>query len=433
MSRQIKQTPHLEKEHELYQAALTADAVRFLLFQENGRIFAFQMQHNRICQVTASAENDALTIGTILIARVDHVLKQMNGCFLTLNEQKEKAFLSLEKDAALLRPVNRVPDGRVQEGDLLIVQIKREASRAKPIQVTGSWEIAGPFAAVRKGTGKLAFSAKLRAEKRSLLTRAFAEWKETLSEEEKQVLSQTDWILRTKAGESEPDLPIRSISELFAVFTKIDQKGQNMCQYNILYQPEPAYLQLLENADPSQPFEIVTEHQALLDRLRNHSYLQRFPMRLYQDDRISLKKVYALDTRLRELLSEKVSMKSGAFLVIQQTEALVSIDVNSGNSAGKFAAKSDPEAYFLQCNLEAAQEILYQLSVRNLSGQIIIDFINMKPQKNIDTLLAFLRDAVRKDPVTTTYVDYTGLGLVELTRRKAASPLKDQMAGWNWD
>ena len=120
----------------------------------------------------------------------------------------------------------------------------------------------------------------------------------------------------------------------------------------------------------------------------------------------------------------KVWLKSGAYLVIQPTEALVSIDVNTGKAISK---KKDVQQTYLKVNKEAAQEIAHQLRLRNLSGMILIDFIDMKSEEAKLEVIESLRQAVRQDPVKTTVVDMTKLGLVEVTRMKLRKSLFEQL------
>ena len=146
-------------------------------------------------------------------------------------------------------------------------------------------------------------------------------------------------------------------------------------------------------------------------------------VRLYSDTSISLASLYGLQTKLENAISRKVWLKSGANLIIEQTECLTAIDVNTGkNIKGKVA-----EETIFQVNKEAAKEAAIQIRLRNLSGIIIIDFINMNNKQQEEELLAYLRELVSKDPVTTVVVDMTPLGLVEITRKKINMSLQEQL------
>ena len=141
-------------------------------------------------------------------------------------------------------------------------------------------------------------------------------------------------------------------------------------------------------------------------------------LRFYDDASYSLSALYSLETELERALKKTVWLKSGGYLVIEPTEAMTVIDVNTGKNTEKRTAE---ETYF-KTNLEAAAEIAVQLRLRNLSGIIIVDFIDMASSDQKKTLLQTLRNYLQKDPVKTVVVDITALGLVELTRRKSAVP-----------
>ena len=125
---------------------------------------------------------------------------------------------------------------------------------------------------------------------------------------------------------------------------------------------------------------------------------------------ISLDQLYGLPSKLEEISRKRVWLKSGAYLVMEQTEALFVIDVNSGKD---IASKKQ---LFLKTNLEAARESLRQIRLRNLSGMILIDFINLQDQKEQYQLESELQRLCRLDPIRTRFVDFTKLGIAEITR-----------------
>ena len=134
--------------------------------------------------------------------------------------------------------------------------------------------------------------------------------------------------------------------------------------------------------------------------------------------------LYGIKEKLKEALKPKVWLKSGGSLIIQPTEALTAIDVNTGKAV---AGKKKVQETFLKINLEAAKEIAKQIRLRNLSGIIIIDFIDMELEKDKELLMRELEEYLKKDPIKTTLVDMTALGLVEVTRMKLRKPLHEQL------
>ena len=134
-------------------------------------------------------------------------------------------------------------------------------------------------------------------------------------------------------------------------------------------------------------------------------------------------KLYSTQTAIEKALREKVWLKNGGYLVIQPTEALTVIDVNSGKNAGK----GKNEEGIMKIDLEAAREAAKQIRLRNLSGIIIIDFINLESEENVSRLMREFRMLLAKDPIQTTLVDITPLNLVEVTRKKVHRPLHEQI------
>lgn len=137
-----------------------------------------------------------------------------------------------------------------------------------------------------------------------------------------------------------------------------------------------------------------------------------------------LHKLYSVETRIQELLSRRVWLQSGAYLVIEPTEALTAIDVNTG----KYEAGKSKEATYLKINLEAAEAIAWALRARNLSGIILVDFINMQKKEHNEQLTAYMKALLQKDIVPAYVVDITGLGLMEITRKKQHKSFAEQMA-----
>ena len=146
-------------------------------------------------------------------------------------------------------------------------------------------------------------------------------------------------------------------------------------------------------------------------------------LHFYEDKQLDLHKLYSIEIQMERALSKKIWLKSGANLLIEPTEAMTVIDVNSS----KNVKKKLPAEQHLQVNLEAAAEIASQLRLRNISGIIIIDFIDMSSSEDKEQLLAAMRSFVKTDPVKTEVIDLTRLGLMELTRKKTRRPLSEQM------
>lgn len=133
--------------------------------------------------------------------------------------------------------------------------------------------------------------------------------------------------------------------------------------------------------------------------------------------------VLGIEDDINAALSRKVWLKSGAYLVIDQTEALVSIDVNTGKNVGKASLRKT----IVETNWRGCREIARQLRLRDLCGIIIIDFIDMEEREDKETVLATLREALRGDRMRSVILGMTELGFVELTRKKLRANLADTL------
>ena len=155
--------------------------------------------------------------------------------------------------------------------------------------------------------------------------------------------------------------------------------------------------------------KIVTDNDAVYEELCRvfsaEEALKETQIEFYNDNMLSLTALYGLKSKLEAALSERVWLKSGAYLVIQPTEALTVIDVN----------------------LEAAEEIARQLRLRNISGICLVDFINMDTKEANDSLAHTLKKCLFQDTVPAMFVGFTKLGLAEITRKKVKKPLWEQI------
>ena len=165
-----------------------------------------------------------------------------------------------------------------------------------------------------------------------------------------------------------------------------------------------------------------TEDYELLKKLCQELDIPESKIKLH-DDGTSLFGAYYVEGQAKAAFNKQVWLKSGGFLIIEQTEACVVIDVNTG----KYTGKADLGKTILKTNLEAAEEIARQLRLRNLNGMIIVDFIDMKSEQDRQAVQKKLEEAVSKDSLQTIVVGMTELGLMQLTRKKKRESLMHLM------
>jgi len=169
--------------------------------------------------------------------------------------------------------------------------------------------------------------------------------------------------------------------------------------------------------------EIVTDDPVWYDRLKETD-TEGIPVRLYADPAYSLKQLYGIEQMLTQALAQKVYLSSGGYLVIEPTEALTVIDVNSGNNI----KKKKKDDYYLSNNMEAAKEIARQVRLRNISGIIVVDFINLKNKEQKDALTTYMKSLLKEDYVKANVVDFTRLDLMEITRAKKYQSLQQALS-----
>lgn len=183
-------------------------------------------------------------------------------------------------------------------------------------------------------------------------------------------------------------------------------------------------MQTVRQAIRADECVITTDNAAIYQQLVQlaEKWPETVTVKLYEDISYPLVKLKGIEAQIDKALQKRVWMKSGAYLVIEPTEALTVVDVNTGKAIGK----QNMDENFFKINMEAAQEVCRQMRLRNLSGIIIVDFINMKNPDHIHQLMNYLKAEAAKDVVQTTIVDRTALHLVEITRKKIRKPLFEQ-------
>ena len=186
-----------------------------------------------------------------------------------------------------------------------------------------------------------------------------------------------------------------------------------------MYREASFYLKYIRSLELSNFERIVTDLQSVYEELYP---IYGDKVELYSDDSYSLDKLLGISTKLLKANEKKVWLKSGGNLVIEPTEALTVIDVNTGKAVD---GRRNKETTFYKINCEAAIEAARQIRMRNLSGIILIDFIDMKEQEHVEELMQLLRMKLSEDKVKTVLVDITKLGLVEITRMKKNPPLRE--------
>ncbi len=359
-------------------------------------------------------------LGSIYVAHIDNIVTNINSAFVRINENTT-CYLNLGTvENAIF--VKRQSKNKVCIGDEIVVQLVKEAMKTKAPVVTGEISITGKYVTiVRSGSG-VQVSKKIT--------------KKSIKEHLKDILTPFDdpeycIIARTNAAKADDEEVLSEAKQLVKRYRNIREYSVHSAKFTVLYKELPAYLLQLRDTNAFFYDKIVTDIPSVYDEVAG--YLKHFPLvnengaftqLALEKDSNMLKIVYKIDHFMDLATRRIINLNSGASIVIDQTEALTAIDVNTSKA---ITGKRINTKMFYDVNVEAAKEIAYQIRLRNLSGIILIDFINMTEKEQDDNLLEELKKAIKPDPIATDLMDITKLGLVELTRRKTYKCLSEQL------
>lgn len=390
---------------------------KLILTRYKEGVLSLILRDNQIQEIFYNYEDNHANIGDIFVAKVINVVSNIQAAFIDYQPGK-RGYLPI---SSKYKPVllNRIYDGRILAGDELLVQMEKEAIRTKEPVFTMNLSLPGKYCVVTNADSSKSVSSKLSRQEREILR--------------SHILMNTEYgiVVRTNAKELLAFNDFSFLTEecnfLAEQMNKILTEGIHRTCYSRIHKAAPTYLTELRDNKALEYEQIVTDDSALYEELKSflHSYMpeEETFLSLYTDETLSLHKLYGLNTKIQELLQPKVWMNSGAYLIIEQTEAMYVIDVNSG----KNNSKKSSDSYVLSVNMEAAKEIMRQIRLRNLSGIIIIDFINMEDETMKEQLMQELKRLAKLDRIQTTIVDMTPLGLIEITRKKTTRSLKAQL------
>ncbi len=393
---------------------------KYVIIKRHQQILSLLFHGNRLLHATAEKKTGSY-LDNIYIGKIKNISSNINAAFVEI-EPGVTCFLALND---IRKPIitNRTYDGRILAGDEIVVQVSKEAIKTKPPTATTDLSISGKYCVISYRKPGVAYSAKLSMKKKNKI-------KEVLDKEGLLLPSDMGVVIRTNTKELSDYQPLISeINQMISLLKELTEVAFHRTCYAILYKKPAGYLMQLRDMYAGQCEEIVTDVVEIYEDIKEYSLKNpdfSLPeIRLYKDDILPLSKLYSIETKLKEATDKKVWLNSGGYLVIEPTEALTVIDVNTG----KVTSKKNNEDTFFQMNLEASEEIARQLILRNISGIIIVDFINMKITDNNNRLIEHFGELLRKDSVRTNLVDLTALGLVEITRMKKNKPLIEQLTG----
>ncbi|MDP3909016.1 MAG: Rne/Rng family ribonuclease [Gemmatimonadales bacterium] len=407
------------------------------------------LEDDRLVELLVDRPEARRSVGDIYLGKVEAVLPGIQAAFIEIGAEKS-AFLhasdlieSDEEDApedgadddddegqpqsrpagegggggGRRRPTPNIAD-ELKRGQTKLVQVIKEAIGTKGPRVTAQVSLAGRFLVYMPFASKVGVSRKIEARDQR------AKLREMVS---KLVPADSGgWIIRTVADDLTEASCKREIDHLLGLWKKIKRKAQSG-RAPALVQRETSLTRGIVRDLLSDKVDLLLVDSKLLYN-EIEQYLKQIDpellpkVKLYQAE-TALFDEYDIEAEIRNLFKQRVELPTGGYLIIQPTEALISIDVNTG----RYTGKRDPESTILRTNMEAAREVARQLRLRDVGGIIVVDFIDMETRSNRDKVLQELRTHLGHDRARTRAFAVSELGLIEMTRQRVRPSLWQSM------
>lgn len=355
-------------------------------------------------------------LNNIYVGRVENIVSNINAAFVRISSN-QMSYLSLEDLKAPIYVKKQSERKNLSIGDEILVQVVKDAVKTKEPVVSTKLSLAGKYCMLTTENTSFGISKKITGDNHLHMSELISAYVSQGAEHN------FGFIIRTNALEATEDALKTDIESIIQRFIHIKEKAPHQCAFTVMYRPEPGYVQKLKSIDLNALDGIFTDEMDIYEDIKEQlPYLaEKGLLKLYKDDKVSLGTLYNFRGSLDKLIEKRVWLKSGANIIIEQLETLTVIDVNSGKNITK-----NTQA-ILEINKEAAIEIAKQLRLRNISGMIIVDFVNMPSKEAEEELLAVFKSVVAKDSVPTQVLDITRLGLVEVTRKKVNKSLLEML------
>jgi ribonuclease G len=395
------------------------------------------LEDDRLVEVLHDRPDIRRTVGNIYLGKVEAVLPGMQAAFVDIGAGKS-AFLHASD---LVEPddddddearggrngrngARRLPNiqEHVKRGESLLVQVTKEPISTKGPRVTRQISLAGRFLVFMPYASKVGVSRKIEAR----------DERARLREMVGKLLPKNSGgvIVRTVAEDLTDAKVKRELRSLLDQWKKIKRKAHfvRLKVPALVYRETSLTSGIIRDLFSDKVDRVIVDRKELHNEIRD--YLREVEPELIDRvslfrDRVPIFDKFDIEGEIQGLYDRRVELPTGGYVIIEPTEALVSIDVNTG----RYTGQKDPEKTILRTNLEAAREIARQVRLRDLGGIIVIDFIDMESQGNRDKVLHELRTHLSRDRARTRAFQVSELGLVEMTRQRVRPSLMDTMAG----
>jgi ribonuclease G len=392
------------------------------------------IERNLFTELHIERDDERNVAGAVVKGRVTRVLPGMQAAFVDIGLEKA-AFLyagdyydnSNGNNSAPERSRGRSRNGSRQappsidtmlhEGQEIVVQVAKEPIGSKGARITSHISIAGRHLVVTPLSQRVGVSRRIESDRERRRLR------EIVSRMRPDDLG---FIIRTagdKASEADLEADIRYLT---SVWTDIQKKRETASAPCDLYSELSLPLRVIRDFVNGKTKRIVIDDRRVYEEMDD--FLTRFvadpkPRLEHYQGALPIFDHFNIESPIDANLGKKIFLKSGGHLVIDQSEALTAIDVNTG----RFVGKRDLEETVLRTNLEAVKEVVHQLRFRNIGGIIIIDLIDMESAENRNKVYGALQEALKQDKARTNILKISELGLVEMTRKRTRENLVQQL------
>lgn len=357
--------------------------------------------------------------GNIYVAKTRNVLPGMEAAFLDFGEAKNGVLYASDVS------VDGVSNGRarrrieqvLKEGDEVLVQVTKDAMGAKGARLTGMPSLPGRYLVLVPDSDSVGISRRLPDDDRTRL-------RDVINKVRPKGFGV---IVRTAALHATAEELAADISRLVKQWENIVVESKKGGAPRLIHQEPELLIKVIREHFTADFRKLLIDNKSAYEKvvqyLRSTAPDLVSKVQLYEDE-IHLFERYHVDDQLKKALDRRVYLPSGGHLVIDRTEALTVIDVNTG----KFVGSSTLEETVKQNNLEAAEEIGRQLRLRDIGGIIVIDFIDMESVANQQAVLRKLKETLARDKTRTQVFEVSHLGLVEMTRKNVSAGLLEQFS-----
>lgn len=353
-------------------------------------------------------------VGTIYLGTVEKVLPGMNAAFIDIGEEKSgylhrdklASYVQAQKDEHIKESVSSY----VHQGEKILVQIEKDAAGTKGPRLTGVIEIQGNHLIYMPKGRYVAVSKKIEDHNLREELRRFGQ---EIKEPEEGIIFRT-----TSQNEPKENLLIE-LEGLRQKYMELEKSAASAKKTGKLHERDFMKEEIIELVQRLKISEILVDDSALKHELQKHCHI---PIQHYSGKE-NIFSAYRLEHEIEKALKRIVWMDNGAYLIFDEAEALTVIDVNTG----KYIGKHDLSETVVKTNEWAAAEAARQIRLRDIAGMILIDFIDMKEEKDRHRIASVLADELKKDDRRTKIIGFTPLGILQLTRKRTKQAISEAL------